>query len=443
MSSGIPLKKLTAIKIATTYALIAGLWILFSDRLIAELYSNIGTPTKVSIFKGWFFIGVTSWLLYFLIQRNIGLIQGSEKALKESIARLEDEKAKSEAILAAIGDGICIFDTDFKILYQNQAHQNFLGSHAGKYCYKAYAGNDTICEGCTVNMTSRDWGTGVVEHSVPAGDGIKDFESAVFPLKDSAGKIAAGVEVVREITARKKAEGDLLRTKKLESIGVLARGFSHDFNNLLTGILGNISLAKTSVSPEDNLFGFLTKAENACLRAEHLTNQLHAIAKSSESKKKSLSISGLIKESSAFALNGSAIKCTYQLPDHLWPVMVDEGQISQAIYNIVANACDVMHGNGHIKIGAENVVIGSHNSSMLKRGNYIRISIEDEGAGIEKELLHKIFDPYFTTKELSSDTGTGLSLAASYFAVKNHQGYIFAESTVGEGTNFCVYLPSA
>src|SRR5271169_6702696 len=162
MSTGIPLKKLTAIKIAAAYALAAGLWILFSDRLIAELFSDIPTLTKISTFKGWFFVGITSWMMYLFIQRDFGLIQRSEKALKESVAGLEVEKAKSEAILAAIGDGICILDTNFKILYQNQAHQNFLGGHAGKYCYKAYEGNDTICEGCPVNITVGDWGTHVV-----------------------------------------------------------------------------------------------------------------------------------------------------------------------------------------------------------------------------------------------------------------------------------------
>ncbi|MBF0506345.1 MAG: PAS domain-containing protein [Nitrospirae bacterium] len=441
MSSRIPSDKLTAIKIAGLYAVVGGLWILFSDTLTAQLFSDIRTLLIINTFKGWFFVGTTSWLLYLFIRRDIGLIERSEKALKESVSRLEDEKAKSGDIMAAIGDGICIVDTNFNILYQNQAHQNFLGNHIGKYCYKAYGGTDTVCEGCPVDMIFRDGEPRVVERSVAAGDEVKYFETAAYPLRNAERGITAAIEVLREITSRKKIERDLLRTKKLESIGILARGMSHDFNNVLTGILGNISLAKMSLRPEDPLITLLTRAENACLRGERLTNQLHTVAKSSESEKKTIPIGGLIKESSGFALNGSAVTCTYHLADELRPVIADEKQISQAIYNIVANAREAMHGNGHIKINAENAAVG--NSQTLRQGNYVKITIEDEGPGIEEDLLPKIFDPYYTTKELDSNTGTGLSLAAGYFAVKNHNGYIFAESTVGEGTSFCIYLPSA
>ncbi len=440
MSSMIPSNKLTAIKIAGLYALVGGLWMLFSDGLTGKIFSDIPTLIIISTFKGWLFVGTTSWILYLLIQRDVGLIERSEKALKEAVAGLQEERNKTGSMLEAIGDGICIVDTDFKILYQNRAHQNFLGNHFGNYCYKSYAGTDRACEGCPVDLIFRDGEPRVVERSVATGKEVKYFETAAYPLRNAEGRITAGIEVLREITARKKIESDLLRTKKLESIGILARGLSHDFNNVLTGILGNISLAKISLRPDDPLVALLTRAENACLRGEHMTNQLHTVAKSSESEKKTIAIGGLIKESSGFALHGTAMTCTYHLADELRPVMADEGQISQAIYNIVANAREAMHGNGHIKISAENADVS--NSPTLKQGNYVKITIEDEGPGIGKELLPKIFDPYFTTKGLDSNTGTGLSLAASYFAVKNHDGYIFADSTVGEGSSFRIYLPA-
>ena len=440
MSGKIPLIKHPAIKIAGAYAMAGGLWILFSDFLIARLFSDIPTIIKISTLKGWVFVAVTSWMLYVFIQRDIRLLQRSEQALKDSIAGMENEKTRCENILDAVGDGIRIVDTNFKILYENKTHRDIMGNHIGEYCYKTYA--DTPCDGCPAVMTFSNGNAHVTDRSVQTENGIKYLETTVSPLKDAAGRTIAVIEAIRDITSRKKIDIDLLRTKRLESIGILARGLSHDFNNLLTGILGNISLAKTSLRPEDPVYLLLTKAEDACLRAEDLTHQLHTVAKNSESEKKTIAIDGLIKSASEFALTTSRTECTYHIQDGLWPVTVNEDQISQAIYNVVVNACDSMNGKGHITIRAENAVIGP-DSGTLRQGNYIKISIEDEGTGIEAELLPKIFDPYFTTKKLGSTKATGFSLAASYFAVNNHKGYIFAESTVGKGSTFFIYLPSA
>jgi nitrogen-specific signal transduction histidine kinase len=443
MPGKIPLKKFAAIKITGAYALVGGLWILFSDFLIARLFGDVPTIIKISTFKGWAFIGTTSCMLYIFIQRSIGLLQRSEQALKDSVARIENEKTRCENILDAVGGSIRILDTDFKILYENKPHRNLMGNHIGEYCYKAFEGNDTMCDGCPADMTFINGDPHVAEQCIHTKNGIKYFETTVSPLKDPAGKTVAVIEAIRDITSRKKIETDLLRTKKLESIGILARGLSHDFNNLLTGILGYISLAKTSLKPDDHLYDLLTMAEDACLRAEGLTRQLHMVAKNSESEKKTISITGLIKAASESALKGSHTECTYNIQDGLWPVTVNEDQISQAIYNVVINACDAMNNKGSITISADNVVVGPNNSDSLKQGNYIRIKIEDEGIGIEEKLLPKIFDPYFTTKKLGSSKATGFGLAASYFAIKNHKGHIIAESTVGKGSIFFIYLPSA
>ena len=441
MFGEIPQNKLMAAKIAGVYALAAGLWILFTDELLSKLFSDVPTIIKISIYKGWLFIGFTSWILYVLFRRYTGLIQRSEDALKESIEKIKDEKAKIEAMLAAVGDGICIIDRNFIINYQNAVHRNSLGDHVGEYCYSAYAGQDRVCEGCLVEMSFSDGGTHRAERCYSSERGVRYFETTASPLPDAHGEIIAGIEIVRDLTANKKIESNLLRTKKLESIGILARGLSHDFNNLLTGILGNVSLAKTSLKPDDHAFALLTKAEDACLRAEDLTYQLNSIAKSGESYKKTILIGGLIKEASESALKGSDVECTYYISDDLWPVTINEEQINQAIYNIVANGRDAMNDRGHLTVRAENADIGHQDGDAVREGKYIKITIEDEGAGIEKELLPKIFDIYFTTKKLGSAKATGFGLAASYFAVKNHRGYIFAESTVGKGTTFRIYLP--
>ena len=146
-----------------------------------------------------------------------------------------------------------------------------------------------------------------------------------------------------------------------------------------------------------------------------------------------------IKQSAKFSLRGSNVKCKYDIPDDLWPADVDEGQLNQVINNLAINAVHAMPGGGIINIRAENITVGSDKSLPLNEGNYVKISVDDQGAGISKENLSKIFDPYFTTKE----TGTGLGLATSYSIIKKHNGYISVESELGKGTTFHIYLPAS
>src|SRR5208282_5876554 len=184
MSGKIPLKKLPAIKIVGAYALVGGLWILFSDFLIGRIFSDIPTIIKISTFKGWVFIGITSWMLYIFIQRAIGLLQRSEQALKDSLARIENEKTKCENILDAVGDCIRIIDTNFKILYENRTHKDLMGNHVGEHCYKIYAGNDTACDGCPAGMTFSNGDAHMAERCIHTENGIKYFETTASPLKD-------------------------------------------------------------------------------------------------------------------------------------------------------------------------------------------------------------------------------------------------------------------
>jgi signal transduction histidine kinase len=242
-----------------------------------------------------------------------------------------------------------------------------------------------------------------------------------------------------ELTERKRMEEELLRVQKLESIGVLAGGIAHDFNNLLTAILGNISLTKMYANPEDKGYKRLTEAEKACLRARGLTQQLLTFSKGGAPIKKVAFIRGLIRDSASFALIGSNVRCEFSISGDLWPVEVDEGQISQVINNMVINADQAMLEEGVIRVRAENVNVGLRNGLPLKEGRYVKITIEDNGIGIPEEHLVKIFDPYFTTKQ----KGNGLGLATAYSIIKGHNGYIEVESEVGVGTKFYVYLPAS
>ena len=258
-------------------------------------------------------------------------------------------------------------------------------------------------------------------------------------IKDE--KVIGVLGIARNITERKKMEEELIRAQKLESLGVLAGGIAHDFNNLLTVILGNVSLARMITNPEVNIFQRLVEVEKATLRAKRLTEQLLTFAKGGAPIKKTISIAELIKDSVRLALVGSNVSCEFFMPENLWSAEADEGQLSQVINNLIINAKQAMPNGGMINVSVENINLESEpgHALYLKDGRYVKITVQDQGIGIPKQHLNRIFDPYFTTKQ----KGSGLGLAACYSIIKNHDGYITVDSELGVGTTFTIYLPSS
>ncbi len=242
----------------------------------------------------------------------------------------------------------------------------------------------------------------------------------------------------KEMSQRKKMENEILNAQKLESIGILAGGIAHDFNNLLTAILGNISLAKRSGDTE-NMPEKLEAAERACIRAQDLTRQLLTFAKGGTPVKKTISLARLLKECVPFTLRGSNVKGELDIPQDLWPVEVDPGQLHQVIGNLVINADQAMPEGGKITVNAQNKEIKKDNQLLLKAGSYVEISVADRGVGIAEKHLQRIFDPFFSTKQ----KGSGLGLATSYSIIKNHGGRITVDSRIGDGTTFRLYIPAA
>ena len=241
-----------------------------------------------------------------------------------------------------------------------------------------------------------------------------------------------------ETAERKSMEDELLKARKLESLGVLAGGIAHDFNNLLTGILGNISHARVLSESGGKAHKMLGEAEKASLRARDLTRQLLTFSRGGEPVRRTASIVDLIKDSAGFAVIGSNVRCEYSIPDDLLAVDIDPGQISQVINNLVINADHSMSNGGALNIRCKNVTLAEGEKPGLKEGDYVLISVEDHGSGIREEDIQRIFDPYFTTKE----KGSGLGLATSYAIVKKHDGLITVTSKLGLGTTFDIYLPA-
>ena len=247
------------------------------------------------------------------------------------------------------------------------------------------------------------------------------------------------LSIVRDVRERKRFENEIQRASKLESIGVLAGGIAHDFNNILMAIIGNISLAKLDSDKNSQVFNLLTDAENASWRARELTQQLLTFAKGGAPVKKTTSISDFVREVATFALRGTNIQSCFNFSDTLWSVDIDEGQMSQVLHNLIINANQAMPDGGEIRITCDNYTVNKGSSLPLPGGEFVRISVSDQGPGVPEDHLIKIFDPFFTTKE----GGSGLGLTTSYSIIKKHGGYITAESPPKEGMTFHIFLPAS
>ncbi len=251
------------------------------------------------------------------------------------------------------------------------------------------------------------------------------------------GKIAR-ISAVRDITARKKAETDLLTIQKLESLGTLAGGLAHDLNNILTGLFGNLSLAKLHLKPAETAHRFITKAEESLTRFTRITNKLLTFSKGGQPIIQSVELTELVQEIVLFDLAGSNVIAHLDSDEQLWNAKVDAGQIQQVFSNLVINANQAMPKGGNLFVRLSNCDNSAGHISHLSSGLYIEIEINDEGYGIQPEHLKNIFDPYFTTKE----NGNGLGLTSVHSIISKHGGIISVVSTVGQGTKFTFYLPA-
>lgn len=251
--------------------------------------------------------------------------------------------------------------------------------------------------------------------------------------------------VFQDITERRKMEQELARARSLESMGILAGGIAHDYNNLLSMILGNISMAKDGMAPGAHIAGFLDDAEEATLKAKDLTHRLMTLSKGSGAYKRLRSVKDSLEICAVEIQGFSNCVCNVRIEEALWPAEHDSGQLKYAIRNVLKNGVEAMPDGGALSLKAENVVVQrEHGVSGLpgNSGEYLKISISDQGVGISKENLMKIFDPYFSMKEMGAQKGMGLGLAIAHAIVDKHDGHIAVNSEPGTGTTVQIYLPA-
>jgi len=387
-----------------------------------------------------------------LSSQEISEINSRLRAEIEERKRVEKvitvEKERLSVTLRSIGDGVITIDRHQRVTLINNVAENLTGWPQEDAVGKTF---DEIFVLLDPKTRQRKTGLmnsvlshgGLVEISLgllSSRDGKEFFiTDSIAAIRDFDSNIIGAVLVFRDITEKRKMEDEIFKKRKLESLGTLAGGIAHDFNNILTAVLGNLTLLKMALVSPDEIHTLLGEIETQALRAQGLTEQLLTFSKGGTPVKKLASVGELIRESATFVLHGSNVLATFVLPDDLWSVEVDKGQFNQVIQNIVLNAKQAMPQGGLLTIEAKNLIIDRREALPLEKGQYIRISFADTGEGIPEELLSKIFDPYFTTKE----SGNGLGLATVFSIIERHDGYITVDSSVGKGTIFYLYIPAA
>ena len=357
--------------------------------------------------------------------------QSAEKALKES-----EEKFRS--ITEQSADGIVVTDEKGSIAEWNKAQEDITGLNrrdviglpawevegmtmpmdvkTPQRIAQVQAKVQGLLRGERTSSTIER-----IEHPIILPDGSsKLISERVFAIRKSVGNML--VSIINDITDLKRAESDKLaveqylqRAQRLESLGVLAGGIAHDFNNILTGIFGFTDLAR-SQAKDEMAVEYLSQAMESMDRAKALTQQLLTFSKGGVPIKKVASVSLLIRETCQFTLSGSNVRCNLFIPENLWTCTIDRNQI----------------------VSAANVHLEERDHPTLKEGNFVVITIKDQGMGISEEMVSRIFDPFFTTKT----KGHGLGLAISYSIISRHDGAINVRSELGKGAAFHVYLPA-
>ncbi|MBT5875776.1 MAG: response regulator [Candidatus Latescibacteria bacterium] len=405
---------------------------LYDDQAKSRL-SDLAYTFNMSLLK----VGIILILTLILAASAVKVFERGKR-----LQIIQQSEARLNAVIESINDAMFVVGHDGRVeLVNHTAEEKWDQNQSemlGRYLSDILPDLKQTALPATITESVRTGNAATVQAIRLSGEQSDEvYEARVFPFEDGT------TVFFNDVTERQQAEDERLRLSKLESIGLLAGGIAHDFNNIMTGVLGYISFAKLDLKQDDPIYDRLAEAEQAAIEAKNLTQQLLTFAKGGAPVKQMTSIADLLVESATFVLRGSNVRCEWEIPDDLWPVDVDTGQINQVIHNLVINAIQASPDGGILTIRGDNMILGSsteiRGGSSLAPGFYVKLSFSDQGLGMTQEQLENIFDPYFTTKA----TGTGLGLTTVFTIISRHDGAITVDSTPGEGTTFEVYLPAS
>ncbi len=388
---------------------------------------------------------------------NVGLFQNiSERLKSEDALRQSEEKYRS--ILESIEEGYFEVDLAGNFTFINKAlckisgytPHDLIGTNNRDHTDRETAKK-------LFHVFNRVYRTGrsvrVLNFEIITPDGSKKILDVSASLMRNSNKKPIGFrglarDVTEHLIAEKEKErmaAQIRQAQKMEAIGTLAGGIAHDFNNLLMGFQGNLSLMLMEMSPDNPYYEYLTNMEDYVKRGSDLTRQILGFARGGKYEVRPTNLNNLLEQSSRmFGRTRKEISIHKKFQENPWPVEVDRGQIEQVLLNLFVNAWQAMPTGGDIFLETENVTLkedGWDKPYALQQGQYVKIVVTDSGIGMDKETLERIFEPFYTTKEVSR--GTGLGLASAYGIIKNHSGMIEVTSEKGHGTTFTIYLPKS
>ncbi len=371
--------------------------------------------------------------------------------MEQALTRAQRDKA---TILDSMSELLVYQDAEGRILWANRAAAESVNSSpeqlVGRHCYEVWHGRQERCPECLVAAAIRAGRPR--EGEMTAADG-SIWHVRGDPVRDEDGNITSAIKAALDITERKRAQEGLQRQQealhraaRLESIGKLAGGIAHEFNNLMTGILGYGNLLLGTLDADDPRREDIEEMRAAALRAASLTQQLLAFSRRQTLEPRLLSLNAAVTSISRMLEHviGENIERVTLLDPDLGLIRADPDRIQQVIMNLVVNARDAMPGGGTLTIQTSNVNLAEtyvETTPPMPAGAYVLLTVTDTGCGMDEETRKHLFEPFFTTK--APGEGTGLGLSTAYGIVKQHEGYIWGDSEPGRGSRFRIYLPRA
>ena len=374
------------------------------------------------------------------------LISISDISVRKSAeAAILRAKLQWEQTFDAVPDLIAIIDEHLTIVRVNMALARRLGVEpkacVGKKCYEVLHEDGSLPSDCPHQQLYRT-GRTIIEHEGFSRRFNGYFITSVLPFEVGYSENHWLIHISRDVTDRKLAEKELLKLRNLESIGKLAGGMAHDFNNILTAVIGHIDLGTLYEKQQDKQRHHLKSAIEAADRARKLANRLITFAEGGNQIKKTVDLTQLLETATVLTLSGTNVAYDLDISTEIPTLIADVDQIKSAIQNILTNAREAMPWGGKVQVLARSEDLERFNGNPVEPGRYVRIDISDNGIGIVADDLGKVFDPYFTTKQMGDQKGMGLGLAICHSIITKHQGHLSVRSKVGEGTTVTLLLPT-
>ncbi len=436
----------------------------FAERVVTEKDHSLRAEPGV----GWQLGGLTA-----NVNVIVSRVEEGEKSAQETGRQLDEQARKCEEARAALAaqeqarkefqlnrdkllatlrsmpEGVIVTDREAKIVLVNRAAERLTGWGSGEalslpveVAFLPERAGERIPGNTLVNSVLGGEPSAVLPEGcvlLSRSGTSRAISASAAPIEDEASQCLGAILLFRDVSQERREMAQQQSESRMEAVTEMASGIAHNFNNVLTVILGNLEFARSCADADPQLAEALDSATQASLQAREITRRVLSLTSRGSTSKKTSDLNGLIRQRVGFILDSALVRCHFNLADDLWEVEINPGQIEQAIEQLVQNAVQAMPSGGELHVISQNVLPEELAKLPLAQGRYVRLTIRDSGKGITAADLQRVFDPFFTTRARS----TGLGLTCVYHILRKHGGLITADSVVGQGASFHIYLPAA